>query len=77
MDKDCTFCNWLNEVKLCDKSFAKNNDGRTGETEYKYGVALVHETYYNGLRSGRSTHKTEQLNYCPVCGIKMEQEIGE
>lgn len=72
--KPCPFCAWLKEVKLRDEFSIKNSNGRTGETEYKYGVALVHETYYDGSYCGRSINNTEQLSYCPVCGIKIEQE---
>jgi len=70
----CPFCMWLNEVKLRDEYSAKESEGRPGKTEHKYGAALVHETYYDGSHCGRSTYNTEQLNYCPVCGIKIEEE---
>jgi len=69
--KSCPFCIWLNEVKLRDEFHAKNSNGRNIKTEYKYGVALVHETYYDGVYCGRSIYNPEQFNFCPVCGIKI------
>ena len=70
----CSFCTWLNELKDRVEYYSKPTKGKPGKTECKYGVALVHETYYNGSQCGRTTYNTEQLNYCPVCGIKLEGE---
>ena len=72
--KPCPFCAWLSELKLRDEFYIKKSDGRPGETECKYGITLVHETYYNGSYCGRSTYDTEPLNYCPVCGIKIGKD---
>jgi|GEM_PF-1027810 len=72
--KSCPFCKWLNEMKNRDEYYINNKDGRTGQTECKYGIALVHDTYYNGWHCGHSTYDTEPLNYCPVCGIKIKEE---
>lgn len=72
--QSCTFCKHLNEVKQTDDYHIKNNKGRSGKTECHYRVSLVHETYYNGYYCGRVTYDTEPLNFCPVCGIKIEKE---
>lgn len=72
--KLCPFCKELEESKLSDEHFSQKRKGRLGETEYKYSVTLVHETYYNGFYCGRSTRYNGPLNYCPVCGIKIEKE---
>jgi len=67
--KSCPFCVFLGEIKLRDELHSK--DGY----ENKYCAALVHESYYNGSYCGRSTYNPEPLNYCSVCGIKIETEI--
>jgi hypothetical protein len=72
--KQCSFCKQFKEMILRDEYYINNRDGRTGKTECEYSVALVHEIYYNGSYCGRSTYNTEPLNYCPVCGIKLEAD---
>lgn len=54
--------------------YINNRDGRGGKSECKYGVALVHEIYYNGCYEGRTTYYADPLNFCPVCGNKIGKE---
>ncbi len=68
----CPFCEWYNKLKCRDKYYEDGRDGRSCVTEFKYGAALVHETYYNGIYSGRSVYNPEPLNYCPTCGTKLD-----
>lgn len=42
----CPFCEWYNALKSRDKYYEDGRDGRSCVTEFKYGAALVHETYY-------------------------------
>ena len=71
--KPCPFCEHLKEMKLSDAYYIEKRDGRTGETKCEYKAALVHETYYNGSFCGCTTYNAESLNYCPVCGNKIEE----
>ncbi len=70
----CPFCEWYQRLKSWDEYYENGTDGRSGVTEFKYGAALVHETYYNGIPCGRSVYDTEPLCYCPTCGIKLKKE---
>lgn len=70
----CPFCKQLNELLLMDDYYINKRDARGGKTEFKYGVALVHETFYNGHYEGRTTYDAEPLNFCPACGNKIGKE---
>lgn len=68
----CPFCEWYRKLKNWDEYYENGRDGRGGVTEFRYGAALVHETYYDGIYCGCSTYKPEPLNYCPTCGTKLD-----
>lgn len=70
----CPFCKQLNDLRDIEDYHANKPDGRSGKTECHYGAALVHEIYYDGHYTGRTTYYTEPLNYCPVCGVKIGKE---
>ena len=62
----CEFCELVSALK-----HASDCDDKDGfETRYK--CALVEETYRNGNFRKRIRHGAMELNYCPVCGQKME-----
>ena len=67
----CPFCEWYNALKSRDKYYEDGRDGRSCVTEFKYGAALVHETYYDGMFSGCTTYDPQPLSYCPTCGKKL------
>lgn len=69
----CPFCEWYNALKSRDKYYEDGRDGRSGVTEFKYGAALVHETYYDGMFSSCTTYDPDPLNYCPTCGTKLNK----
>ena len=69
----CPFCEWYNALKSRDKYYEDGRDGRSCVTEFKYGAALVHETYYDGMFSGCTTYAPHPTNYCPTCGKKLNK----
>lgn len=69
----CPFCEWYNALKSRDKYYEDGRDGRSCVTEFKYGAALVHETYYDGMFSSCTTYDPDPLNYCPTCGTKLNK----
>ena len=69
----CPFCEWYNALKSRDKYYEDGRDGRSCVTEFKYGAALVHETYYDGMFSGCTTYDPHPLCYCPTCGKKLNK----
>ena len=58
----CPFCEWYNALKSRDKYYEDGRDGRSCVTEFKYGAALVHETYYDGIKRKEVNNNVEQ-NY--------------
>ena len=70
MNNACSFCERLKDCLERDE-YDKNSERRAVvKTEYK--VSLIQEDYCDGHFTGRLTHRPETLNYCPVCGKKIE-----
>lgn len=63
----CEFCELVESLKREDE---RRNNGLTHE----YRSALISIPYYDGEYCGRTTYGSKPLNYCPVCGKKMEDE---
>lgn len=76
-EKTCPFCQSFRKVQETDAYYIGKRDGRPGETKVVYGVALVHDVYYDGFYCGRATYGAEELNYCPVCGIKLKERDAD
>jgi hypothetical protein len=57
-------------MKKVDKS---EINWRQGEKPM-YKAALVHGYQRRGKNIGTVTHGTFDLNFCPVCGTKLEEE---
>lgn len=66
----CDFCEFLSCMKKVDKS---EINWRQGEKPM-YKAALVHGYRRRGKNIGTMTHGTFDLNFCPVCGTKLEEE---
>jgi hypothetical protein len=60
-------------MKKVDKS---EINWRQGEKPM-YKAALVHGYQRRGKNIGTMTHGTFDLNFCPVCGTKLEEEQME
>ena len=69
----CPFCEWYNALKSRDKYYEDGRDGRSCVTEFKYGAALVHETYYDGMFSGCTTYDPQPAQLLPDLWEKVEQ----
>lgn len=73
----CLFCKELKLTKeiMDDHKKARN---RPYETKTEYRVALVTQHYdnpnYPDWCTGSHTHQSMELNFCPVCGRKIELE---
>lgn len=68
--KPCPFCNLLKQMKTIDARFSRNS-----ANEYNvYKAGLTQETYLNNERIGKITHQAFELNFCPVCGKKINQD---
>ena len=70
----CSFCEWYHKLKELEEYYIGKRDDRPGVTEVRYGAVLVHQTFYDGQYCGRSAYEVEPLNYCPTCGIKLENK---
>lgn len=66
----CDFCEFLSCMKKVDKS---EINWRQGEKPM-YAAALIHGYQRRGKNIGTMTHGTFDLNFCPVCGTKLEEE---
>lgn len=75
--KTCPFCEDLRKIKEINdyyRSTSQRRSVRESRTEYK--VALVEESYEKSVDwcTGTVTHQQTDLNFCPVCGTKIEKE---
>ena len=61
---------FLSCMKKVDKS---EINWRQGEKPM-YAAALIHGYQRRGKNIGTMTHGTFDLNFCPVCGTKLEEE---
>lgn len=72
----CPFCENLKKTKE-DCIYFKNASPRRSiqESRKEYKVALIEETYKEAVdyRTGLVIHQFMDLNFCPVCGIKIEE----
>ena len=74
--KDCPFCENLKKTKEDWAYFQSSSPRRCIQTARKeYKVALIEETYEEDMeyRTGLITHQFMDLNFCPVCGKKIEE----
>ena len=71
VEGSCPFCTDYQKTLELQQHYKK--DGYIDVT----GVALVDETYYDGSRTGKVTHQTMPLNFCPVCGTEFKQKKGD
>lgn len=62
---DCTFCKEL--LKTIDDEEYYNNP-------HEHTVALISRRYFEGEVCGLLTHSSKPLNFCPVCGKKLNLE---
>lgn len=71
-EKTCPFCEDLKRVKETHDWYQNNSPRHKGcRTEYK--VALVTEQYEKNVDwcTGTTTYQQMDLNFCPVCGVKI------
>ena len=61
----CDFCTFLKKTKDLYAYYAKPD-----YTE-EYTAALVVNSYYKNISTGTCTYCNYKLNYCPVCGKKI------
>ena len=66
----CDFCKSLKRCKEDTEYYRRETDKSTTE----YTAALVSRNYLDGYPIGQFTHYGFQLNFCPVCGKKMDEE---
>lgn len=73
--KKCPFCEQLKMVKE-NNDWYKKNSPRHKDSWHEYKVALVTESYCKNVDwcTGTVTYQPEDLNFCPVCGKKIEKE---
>ena len=74
--KACPFCENLKKTKEDWAYFQSASPRRCIQTARKeYKVALIEETYEEDVdyRTGLITHQFMDLNFCPVCGKKIEK----
>lgn len=75
---ECQFCASLRLVKEINDSHKEARPSSVGNYETECRASLVAEDYYigNGEReySGRVTHSSVQLNFCPECGRQIPRE---
>ena len=57
---DCPICEQIND--------SKNFKGRRSNISFK--VALIEESYRNGVYRGKLTWKPYKFRFCPICGKK-------
>ena len=75
--KDCPFCENLKKTKEEWTYFKETSPRRSiQEARKEYKVALIEETYEENVdyRTGLVTHQFMSLNFCPVCGRKIEKD---
>ena len=60
--ENCTFCEEL--LKAIDNDEYYNKP-------HEHTVALISRYYYDGYVCGQLTHTSKPLNFCPVCGKKL------
>ncbi|MCM1220845.1 MAG: hypothetical protein NC548_40800 [Lachnospiraceae bacterium] len=63
--KNCSFCKLLNRAIDNDEYYKK---------PHEYTVSLIARNYYDGYVCGQLTYESYPLNYCPVCGEKLDLE---
>lgn len=67
-NNSCPFCEKLAKLKD-DAEYYR----RPGDTSVNtYSVALVQNTFYGDIPTGKLTNYGYDLNFCPVCGKKMK-----
>ena len=65
---NCPFCNSLkNQREICE-------DFKREKNTTKFDVALVQNSYYNNFPTGSASTSHFELNFCPVCGRKVEKD---
>lgn len=64
----CKFCEMFEDIKYTHNHYRK--DGFSN----KYKCALISETYRGEYFRGRTTYSVMELNYCPECGIELNNE---
>lgn len=71
----CPFCEELQKLKD-DERWYKENSPRHKDSWNEYTVSLVVETYEKDVDwcTGRFTQQAMKLNFCPVCGVKLNKE---
>ena len=67
----CPFCEQFEKFKRIEAEYMEMRRSQSGEATARYKAALIHELYYDGYCCGSTAYYTEKLNYCPVCGIKL------
>ena len=67
MEQKCPFCEKLAQLKDLDEYYAKPN------CETEYTAALVENSYFNKNFCGQAAYHNFKLNYCPVCGKKLNE----
>ena len=78
MEKECKFCQWVEEVKTTNKDAQKQckeaNNNFFDKYELHYFAQLLTKLYEKGTQSyvNGTHHKYAQLKYCPLCGRKFE-----
>lgn len=78
MDKECKFCEWVEEVKTRNKDAQKQckeaNNNFFEKYELHYFAQLLTKLYEKDTQCYvNDTHfKYAQLKYCPLCGRKIE-----
>jgi len=72
----CDFCNKLKEVKEI-KDYYKNSRKSCANSKTLYKVSLVELTYESDYPTGTLVHEYMNLNFCPVCGRKINKEGEE
>lgn len=65
----CPFCGLLEMFKFTNRNLPKN-------LKNKYKVLVKEETYRGNCIAGTSRHGSFELNYCPVCGVKVDLKEG-
>ena len=63
----CKFCKQLEQVKDTDRYYSKPNC----KTEYK--SAFLTYNYYKEYPTGTCTYGGYELNFCPECGKKINE----
>ena len=63
----CKFCALMKQVKDTHDYYKKPN------YTFEINVALVSNNYYKNDYTGSCTHHNQELNFCPECGKKINE----